>query len=331
MQQSTSVSVIIPTRNRPLMVRAAVESALAQTLPPLEVIVVIDGAEVLVDQPECQDTSTVLSALSDTRLRLIALPISVGGAEARNRGVREARGEWVAFLDDDDLWLREKLAAQLASVKDACSSIEPVVSCAVIARSPKRDDVWPRHRYRVGQQMAEYLFCRRGWSYGEALLQTSTLVVRRRLMLQVPFAAGLRKHQDWDWLLRAAARPEVQVWHAGDAPLVIFHVEGKRSSVGRLRDWRFSVQWAQANRDYFTPRALSAFLATECAPQLQGQGLLERLAFLLVILRAGGFSLSASTRAAAFVLVPQRLRRILRDTIKGWRRQVACSAPSFHP
>lgn len=321
-QPSALVSVVIPTRDRPLMVRAAVQSALAQTLPPLEVIVVIDGAELDAGSAEAAGTFAVLSALSDARVRVLALPASVGGAEARNTGVREANGDWIAFLDDDDLWMPHKLAEQLASTENCPASVEPVVSCAVIARSPKGDEVWPRERYRAGQDMAEYLFCRRGWRYGEALLQTSTLILRRRLMLQVPFTPGLRKHQDWDWLLRVASRPEVRIWHAGVAPLVVFHIEGERSSVGRTRDWRFSVQWAHENRERFTRRAMSAFLATECAPQLEGEGLQQRLAFLTVLLPAQIVSPTNAMLAAAFVLVPQRFRRSMRNSIKARLNQI---------
>ena len=101
MKESTmvTVSAVIPTRGRPELLRRAVRSALAQTLRDIEVVVVIDGPDPV--------THGVLQELAqqDSRLRVLALPSSVGGSDARNRGVDAAAGEWIAFLDDDDEWL----------------------------------------------------------------------------------------------------------------------------------------------------------------------------------------------------------------------------------
>jgi glycosyltransferase involved in cell wall biosynthesis len=100
------VSVVIPTRYRPEMVCRSVLSALRQTHPNLEVIVVVDGPDPL--------TIAALGALDDPRLRTVPLPENVGGSDARNCGVRTSKGEWIAFLDDDDEWLPQKLEKQLA-------------------------------------------------------------------------------------------------------------------------------------------------------------------------------------------------------------------------
>ena len=78
------VSAVIPTRNRPLLVCRAVRSALDQTFGAIEVVVVVDGPD-----PE---TEKALNSIADSRLRMIALPNNVGGGEARNVGVRAAKG-----------------------------------------------------------------------------------------------------------------------------------------------------------------------------------------------------------------------------------------------
>src|SRR5260370_12535343 len=112
------VSTVIPTRGRPELLLRAVRSVLAQTLREIEAVIVIDG-----DDPA---TERALEELvrEDGRVRVIALATSVGGSDARNRGVDAASGEWVAFLDDDDEWLPGKLQAQLEAVT---SSTAPVV------------------------------------------------------------------------------------------------------------------------------------------------------------------------------------------------------------
>src|SRR4051794_29614638 len=98
--KSPMVSVVIPTRNRPNLVIRAVQSALAQSLTDIEVVVVVDGPDAA--------TIRALSAISDSHLRVICIANSVGGAEARNIGIRESRGEFIALLDDDDVWCPEK-------------------------------------------------------------------------------------------------------------------------------------------------------------------------------------------------------------------------------
>jgi glycosyltransferase involved in cell wall biosynthesis len=98
-----TVSVVIPTRGRPVLLAEAVASALGQTVRDLEVIVVEDGS---------REARVVVEGRRDPRLTYI-WQSAQGVSAARNAGVAAARGEWVAFLDDDDLWRPTKLEQQL--------------------------------------------------------------------------------------------------------------------------------------------------------------------------------------------------------------------------
>jgi hypothetical protein len=99
------VSVVVPTLNRPGLLRRALRSICAQEGVPLEIIVVDDGSS---------DEKAVTTAVEDSRVRVARHSQSMGVSAARNRGIADARGEWIAFCDDDDLWAPGKLAAQLA-------------------------------------------------------------------------------------------------------------------------------------------------------------------------------------------------------------------------
>jgi glycosyltransferase involved in cell wall biosynthesis len=102
------VSVIIPAYNRGKHIQRAVQSVLAQTYADLEVVVVDDGSK---DDtvPRVQE-----EARHDSRVRLIEHCQQKGAQAARNTGIREAKGEWIAFLDSDDYWLPDSLEARLS-------------------------------------------------------------------------------------------------------------------------------------------------------------------------------------------------------------------------
>jgi glycosyltransferase involved in cell wall biosynthesis len=102
------VSVVIPTYNRADKVRKGIESVLAQTFTDLEVIVVDDGSS--------DETGQTLKQSFGDRIRYYFQP-NQGVSVARNKGIEEARGEWIAFLDSDDLWEKEKLECQLEAME----------------------------------------------------------------------------------------------------------------------------------------------------------------------------------------------------------------------
>jgi glycosyltransferase involved in cell wall biosynthesis len=105
---SPRVSVVIPTHNRADKVGKTIDSALAQTVTDLEVIVVDDGSS--------DGTGPVLKETYGDRIRYF-FQQNQGASVARNRGIEEARGEWIAFLDSDDLWERNKLESQLSALE----------------------------------------------------------------------------------------------------------------------------------------------------------------------------------------------------------------------
>ena len=107
------ISVIIPTYNRAPLLRRAVQSALAQTRSPDEIIVVDDGST--------DDTASVMGAFINAKHPhspeiLYFVQQQKGPSAARNRGIAEARGEWIAFLDSDDVWHPEKLEQQFKAI-----------------------------------------------------------------------------------------------------------------------------------------------------------------------------------------------------------------------
>jgi glycosyltransferase involved in cell wall biosynthesis len=235
------VTVVIPTRNRPQLVGRAVTSALAQTQASLEVVVVIDGPD--------EATRAALARLPDPRLRVVALPASVGAQEARNAGVREARGRWVAFLDDDDEWRPQKLARQVAAGR-ASRFPHPLVSCRLVGDTGR--DPGPAESVR------DYLFLRTRDELAAIRLQTSTLLLTRELCLRVPWRKVA--HDEWDLLLRASVHDDAGLAFVPE-PLVVWHSDAGADRLSRkLATWRRSREWFSTVRDLVGPVAYANHL-----------------------------------------------------------------------
>jgi glycosyltransferase involved in cell wall biosynthesis len=181
--------------------------------------------------------------------------------------VKAARADWVALLDDDDEWMPNKLARQMR-VASASTYQYPIVATAVIARSPLADFRWPRKL--PTSPVSEYLFVRNSLFQGESVLQTSTWLTRRELLLKVPFTRGLRRHQDWDWMLRAVNEPGVGLEFI-DEPLAIWYIDDPNSAVRTHYHWRYSWEWIRANRELVTPKAYSSFAAVTLSAQAAWQ------------------------------------------------------------
>jgi glycosyltransferase involved in cell wall biosynthesis len=306
-QRSPLISVVIPTRFRPVIVQRAIASVLNQTFSNFEIVVVVDGPD--------QDTQNALGLISDFRVRVIALPENVGGSEARNVGVRNARGMWIALLDDDDEWLPEKLALQLETA--IASKVPfPLVVTQIIVCEIHRHSVWPRRFPRDGEPLSDYIFCRRRFAPGDGYLQTSSFFCSRELFVNIPFQKGLKKFQDTDWLFRAARHPEVRIVGI-PRPLVIYHLDEEMARVSNAAQWEYMLDWAIKNRSYFTRRSLSFFVATACVPlasQARGglRGLLK-LGFEFVF--HGRPTWNATVMFIVFALISSRLRQRVTELI----------------
>ena len=130
------VSVVIPTYNRADKVRSCVESVLAQTFLDLEVIVVDDGSS---DQ-----TGQALKHTFGDRIRYY-FQTNQGVSVARNKGIEEAQGEWIAFLDSDDLWEKEKLESQFKALEQ----FGPRLRC-LLHRRPILQPLGNAHHVSIG-------------------------------------------------------------------------------------------------------------------------------------------------------------------------------------
>ena len=111
-----TVSVIVPTYKRNKYVIRALESIISQDYPDIEIVVVDDNGR---GNPDQIETERVLSTyISDKKIKYVCNEQNVGGALARNHGIQESIGEYITFLDDDDVYLPGKLSIQVKAMED---------------------------------------------------------------------------------------------------------------------------------------------------------------------------------------------------------------------
>jgi teichuronic acid biosynthesis glycosyltransferase TuaG len=205
-----SISVIIPHYNRPEMVAAALESILKQTIKPDEILLVDDCST-----PENRQKLDKLSGLA----RVITTPKNVGPNGARQFGVDNATGEWIAFLDDDDTWLPNKLERQIQYIEAHPEVV--ALGGGTMVRTPEgREEYWGEQRtYRIDLAHALCFTA----SLGPAL------IIRRDVLLNIGgFDSSLRYMEDYEFGIRLLASGNET--HFLGEPLFIYNRGGHQQA-----------------------------------------------------------------------------------------------------
>ena len=185
------VSIIIPTYNREKFIGRALESVLAQTYKDYEIIVIDDGS---------QDQTRDVVRQYGGNIKYVYQQ-NGGSSSARNRGIQESTGEYIAFLDSDDIWIPEKLAIQV-EILDKNKSIGIVCS---------RMPIFDKEGKQIGFKPQEHIgkdFIALITHWGD--LPTSTVMTRRECFDKVGlFDTSLKTIQDFDMWLRIASRYDI--------------------------------------------------------------------------------------------------------------------------
>ena len=205
----TEVSVIIPTYNREKFISECVQSVLAQTLPAREIIIVDDGS-----------TDATYNILRDLGFNSLSTKKTVlryffqqnrGVSSARNLGIKEARSEYIALLDSDDLWLKSKLDRQVSAFQNDTQS----------SRLCHTDEIWIRNGVRVNQHKKHK---KHGGNVFQSCLKLCCISPSSAMMHRSVFEdfgffdEDLPACEDYDFWLRYSAKEDVSFI---DEPLII--------------------------------------------------------------------------------------------------------------
>jgi glycosyltransferase involved in cell wall biosynthesis len=219
------VSVILPAYNRLTHLCAAIESVRAQTLTDWELIIGDDGSD--------GDTRTFLSQLADARIRVLSLSHSGNPSRTRNAAIHAANGEFLAFLDSDDLWLPHKLERQLALMSDRPArrwSYTQVRRIDAVGNEAASEGVaeWRPLDGNIVEPLLRV----------EALIATPSVIAERDLVLEAGgFDEQQRFCEDYDLWLRLATRSEAGAFSEPLACVRVHLDNYSQDRIGAYEGW----------------------------------------------------------------------------------------------
>lgn len=225
MQQAPLVSVVIPAFNRARTLPRAIRSVLHQGYANLELIVV--------DDCSTDNTAEVIAQFGDPRLRYVRLERNQGAGGARNEGIRQARGQYVAFQDSDDEWLADKLEKQVAAALEAGGEDVAVFHVKVVYGRDEARIYGPGRvvcvpRLSEAEQAGDFVKL----THQANLISPQTLMFSRALVEKSGmFDPLLRSNEDWDFALRLVRHAHVIFL---DEPLVMTYILGDSISTLKL-------------------------------------------------------------------------------------------------
>ncbi len=239
-----TVSVIIPTYNRAKLLKRAIKSVLNQEFGDFELIVVDDAS--------LDNTPEVVKRIEDGRIRYIRLKKNSGGPVARNTGIKKARGEFIALLDDDDEWLPNRLDVQVKKFENLNREVG-VVYGGFYYVSQQNGRV-------LGKRLPKY----RGDVYGHLLREnfigSPTLLIKRECFKRAGlFDPDLSSSQDWDMWLRIAKHYRFDYV---DEIVAKYYVHGRQISFNMKKYIPGRERFIRKHKDIWkNPKVLSIHLS----------------------------------------------------------------------
>lgn len=209
-----NISVIIPTYNRENFIKKCLESVLEQTYQPMEIIIVDDGST--------DRTLDKVREINSSIIKIVALEKNCGAQAARNRGIKEAKGDWIAFLDSDDLWLRDKLEKQKKCVEQSGRLV--CMGGGYVLQDGEMSERWLNGKSgMIFEEIILYEMC----------LLYPTLFVKKECLLQIGILdEKAPSYQELDTSIRLAQRYEIDYINE---PLFIWNCHNESTISGNKK------------------------------------------------------------------------------------------------
>lgn len=236
------ISIVVPFYERSKNFSNIYNTIINQTFDNWELLIIDDGSS------DYEMLQHFVSQIGDSRVKLILLSKNVGGAAARNRGIIEATGDYIAFLDSDDLWCSKKLEAQIEYIENSDADVL-FSNIDIVSKNGElleRKDVI----YKNNEDVSEYIF------FKDGLIQTSSLFMKIECAQNIMFNPLLKRHQDYDFVLR--------LYHHGYkfhkiSESLVYWIQDGGTVFSRGASYHNTVDWLRTYKKYMTRHASIKF------------------------------------------------------------------------
>ncbi len=235
------ISIVVPTYNRENLVIKAISSVQKQTYNNIEIIIVDDAS--------IDNTCYAVKLIDDSRIRYVRNSCNKGAQASRNIGVDIAVGEYIAFLDSDDEWNRNKILKQFNYTRSyggdwiCYTQIQYNINNKMVI-GPERGLLW-------NESILDYLYLHRG------IIQTSTFFLPKKTFQKCRFDVTLKKHHDPDLCLR--------LWKMGvqflfiNEPLCRWNNDNRNDRITHKKYPTNTIKWLYKNCPEFSSEAFESF------------------------------------------------------------------------
>lgn len=242
------ISVVIPTFNRPSFIERACNTVINQSYKNTEIIIVDDAS-----------TTSYVDAIEKLAFKNVVYikhKKNGGGSAARNTGIEAAKGEYIAFLDDDDEWLPQKLEKQLQSLSENCQASH----CGYAIKSSKKTRIETANVITLDDLRQN-----------NKLASTTGLLCAKSVLKDTMFDATLHRAQDWDIYIRIAMKTNFAYINE---PLYIYD-DGDHARMSNkfatlsIEDYKLRLDMLKKHRKTLTPKSYVTHVAELILPSLK--------------------------------------------------------------
>jgi glycosyltransferase involved in cell wall biosynthesis len=242
------ISVVIPTFNRPSFIERACNTVINQSYKNIEIIIVDDASNT--------SYSDAIKNIPFENLVYIRRDSNGGGSAARNTGIEAAKGDFIAFLDDDDEWLPQKLEKQIKSLSNNCQASQ----CGYTTK----------HSSQIRVEKSNVITLE-DLRQNNKLASTTGLLCEKKILKDTMFDSNLHRAQDWDIYIRIAMKTNFAYINE---PLYIYddgdhaRMSNKFSTIS-IEDYKLRLDMLKKHRKILTQKSYINHVAELILPSLK--------------------------------------------------------------
>lgn len=243
-------SIVIPTYNRAHILERAVQSCLNQTYKGFEIIVV--------DDCSTDNTQKVLKKFRNKQIHYFVQPQNAGPSAARNRGIKEAKGSYIAFLDSDDTFMPGKLQAIYDAIQQEPDADKHIwYSQILLYRGENNQQVKPERAIGEHEAVADYFFA------DDGVISTCTLVIAKKVLEQISFDESLKNLEDPDLCIRLQQAD----YHFKMLPetLAVWYDDNNSDRIS-YQGLEYKERWFEEHSEMLSKKARYGFLLRHIMP-----------------------------------------------------------------